>query len=78
MSLYIDVDKVTQVLLADGWHVVAKQSFTLDSYEFHHKDEVILYGGQVQGVPSAGAEWLGPEGDHFACPLTAILAVRWE
>lgn len=34
MSLAIDVDLVTHVLLADGWHTVANRSFTLDSYEF--------------------------------------------
>jgi hypothetical protein len=34
VSLAIDVDHVTEVLLADGWHIVAEQSFTLDSYEY--------------------------------------------
>jgi hypothetical protein len=34
MSLAIDVDTVTHVLLSDGWHAVAAGSFTLDSYEF--------------------------------------------
>lgn len=34
MSLAIDVDKVTAVLLADSWHEVAAASFALDSYEY--------------------------------------------
>ncbi|HVC04931.1 MAG TPA: hypothetical protein VND88_09670 [Candidatus Acidoferrales bacterium] len=34
MSLGLDVDLVTHVLLADGWHTVLERSFTLDSYEF--------------------------------------------
>lgn len=34
MSLAIDVDTVTEVLLADGWHHVADESFSLDSYEY--------------------------------------------
>jgi hypothetical protein len=33
MSLYIDVDRVSSVLLADGWHAVAEDSFDLDAYE---------------------------------------------
>lgn len=40
MSLYIDVDKVAEALLADGWHAVTDGSFDLDSYEFHHGDHV--------------------------------------
>ena len=34
MSLAIDVDLVTHVLIADGWHTVEERSFTMDSYEF--------------------------------------------
>ena len=34
MSLAIDVEKITRVLLADGWHEVYEKSFTIDSYEF--------------------------------------------
>jgi hypothetical protein len=34
MSLAIDIDAVTAVLLADGWHEVIDDSFYLDAYEF--------------------------------------------
>jgi len=34
MSLAIGVSDVTHVLLADGWHAVADNSFWLDAYEF--------------------------------------------
>ena len=34
MSLAIDVDTVSKVLLADGWHVVVDQTFSVDSYEY--------------------------------------------
>lgn len=38
MSIAIDIDKVTAVLLADGWHDVAwkksESTFELDSYEY--------------------------------------------
>lgn len=33
-SLAIDPDDVTEVLLADGWHEVDKDSFDLDAYEY--------------------------------------------
>ena len=38
MSLAIDIDKVSDVLLADGWHHVefakGKRSFVIDAYDF--------------------------------------------
>jgi len=34
MSLSIDIGKVTQVLLADGWHNVGNDSFEIDAYEY--------------------------------------------
>ena len=76
MSLAIDVDTVTHVLLADGWHKVEKASFALDAYEYLYQGEMVLAGGQVAGVPSTGAEWTEAKGIHIACPVTAILAVK--
>lgn len=76
MSLSISVDKVKQVLLADGWHKVIDGSFDLDAYEFLWNDEVLVGGGSVQGVPSTGAKWKEEDGSYIACPLTAILAVK--
>ncbi len=77
MSLAIDVNRVDQVLLADGWHRVANRSFDLDAYEFMHEDRAVLTGGQVSLVPSTGATWAEADGSVVACPLTAILAVKW-
>lgn len=76
MSLAIDVDRVEQVLLADGWHRVAKQSFALDAYEFIHDGRAVLSGGQVTLVPSTGARWTEPDDSVVACPVTAILALK--
>lgn len=76
MSLKIDVDDVTSVLLADGWHTVTDQSFTLDSYEFVWQGALQLGGGQCEGVPSTGFEFRGSDGKIWAGPLTSILAVK--
>jgi hypothetical protein len=77
MSLNIDVDKVEAVLLVDGWHRVVKGTFELDAYEYSDQGNTVLSGGNVQGVPSTGATW--KEGDSIiACPVTAILAVKWK
>ncbi|RSM73470.1 hypothetical protein DMH04_41400 [Kibdelosporangium aridum] len=75
MSLAIDVDEITAVLLADGWHTVANKSFTLDSYEFVWRDST-MHGGGQSGVCSAGFEFTDDSGAMLSGPLTAVLAVR--
>lgn len=85
MSLAINVYQVTQVLLADGWHKVdfdGISSFMLDEYEFIQKRETgkapeTLHGGGQGGLCSTGATWQ-EKGASFFCPLTAILAVRYD
>jgi hypothetical protein len=65
MSLAIDVDKVTGVLLADGWHEVVEKSFMLDSYEFlwwpegeqQGKEPQIAHGGGDSGVCATGFQF---------------------
>ena len=78
MGLAIDIDKVAEVLLTDGWHQV--ESFTLDAYEFiqrrEGKEPIVLHGGGQNGVCSTGATWK-EKGGSFYCPLSAILAVRY-
>src|SRR5271166_596156 len=76
MSLYIEVDDVAAVLLADGWHTVTNKSFELDAYEFHNGKVDLLCGGAVEGVCSRGAMWTEADGAIVCCPLTAVLAVR--
>ena len=78
MGLGIDIDKVAEVLLTDGWHSV--ESFTLDAYEFiqrrEGKEPILLHDGGQSGVCSTGATWK-EKGASFYCPLSAILAVRY-
>lgn len=75
MSLYIDVDKVTEVLLTDGWHTVADSSFNLDSSEYHYGD-MLLHGGGNSGVCATGFTFIDDQGKTLFDPLTAILAVN--
>lgn len=88
MSLAINVDAVSNVLLADGWHEVAfgdddVSSFLIDSYEF--TDPALpfpAHGGGDSGICAKGFEFLSPRvtdtGSKIfvAGPLSAILAVR--
>ena len=92
MSLGINVNKVTAVLLADGWHEVAGESFKLGSYEFLRSSEGQQQDGEPQLVHRAGDGGICATGFQFAerivvhesgpvmlqisGPLTAVLAVR--
>ena len=76
MSLAINVDAVTHVLLADGWHAVDKVSFDLDAHEYLHDGHAVYAGGDHPTVPHTGARWVESNGTQMVCPLTSILAVK--
>lgn len=87
MSLAIDIDEVTAVLLADGWHDVAERSFVLDAYEFVYGDDNTVHGGGNSGICPTGFSFLedldqnagaAHKGDKVTVsgPLTAIVAVQ--
>ena len=89
MSLGIDPEKVTEVLLADGWHEVSDLDFTLDSYEYvephpdPNRNPLVLHGGGASGICATGFrfnESVDEDGEHqqrtVAGPLTSILTVR--
>jgi hypothetical protein len=84
MSLSLDVDHVTKVLLSDGWHNVHDKSFTLDSYEYiwfpnqekrDRGEPMIMHAGGRSGVCATGFQMRCEHGE-VAGPLTSILAVR--
>jgi hypothetical protein len=72
MSLSIQTDEVTDLLLTDRWYKVKPGSFRLDIYEFPGH----LNGGQEQLLPSMGAGWTSPDGSKMFCPITSVSALR--
>ena len=89
MSLAINIDTVSDVLLADGRHRVefahGKSTFVIAASEdLEHrgdgKERISHVGaGTVAGVPSTGAQWLEGESGKscvVTCPFTSILAVK--
>lgn len=92
MSLAIDVDRVIRVLLADGWHDVVEQSFSLDAYEYlwsgrdgvtvdqldAEDDAMLLHGGGQGGVCATGFGFRDEKGRWLCGPLTSVLAVEVE
>ena len=71
MTLAIEVDDITHVLLADGWHTVHDASFGIDSYEFMSRDGMgdspMLGGGQEKHIPAAGHRG-STSREHIAAP----------
>jgi len=87
MSLAIDVDRVTHVLLADGWHEVTDGSFTVAPYEFGQtvstetdgRKFVVLYGAENVGIQPVGFAFTEARtGSLMSGPLTSVFAVRQE
>lgn len=73
MSLRIEIDHVTEVLLADGWHKVLDRSFDIDAYEFESNERVICSPGEFGyrfDTEIAGRRC------RLSGPLSAVLAVN--
>lgn len=82
MSLAINTDTITAVLLADGWHDVTDKSFDLDAYEYlaptpPGHDPFVLQGGGQHGITAIGFTCMSA-GQELTGPLTAVLAVKTE
>lgn len=76
MSLAIDTNTVTEVLIAGEWYAVENQSFDLDAYEFMWEGDCV-HGGGTSGVCSTGFGFTH-QGATINGPLTAIQAVRCD
>ena len=76
----IDIATVQQVLLNDGWHVVANKSFIIDLYEFVDVNGNLLSRNVVMNEAyQNGAKWMEVQGGNsqWVCaPFTAIMAVK--
>lgn len=77
MSLRIDTDAVTEVLIAGTWYTVADKSFDLDSYEFIW-DGRCIHGGGNSGVCATGYSFkIKGRAIRMSGPLTAVQGVRY-
>ncbi len=74
MSAAVDVAKVRAILLADGWHKVANNSFDIGTYGYARGTETIHHGGS--GADPVGFSFKDDAGYFLYGPMTAILATR--
>jgi hypothetical protein len=62
VSLAIDLDAVTRILLPNGWHEIERGTLVIDSYELHHSDPSVsawpgawpVRAGMDPDVPTLG------------------------
>ncbi len=81
MSLAIRTATVEAVLLIDGWHFVAGESFDCDTYEFYDSPDVMAHASGKGGFQFI-ERLRHPDGMEsaetiVAGPISAIQAVRY-
>ena len=72
--MQIVADRVTAVLLPDGWHRVKGKSFVVEPYGFDGDGSGKT--ARAADGPLPGATWMKSKGRFVSCPLSSILAVR--
>jgi hypothetical protein len=82
LTKFITLAKVTRVLLADGWHQVADESFSVESCQFRSNS-----GNAVSGLGEPVATWTEKRPVQnsnqlrlvsLAAPAMQILAIEYE
>ena len=83
LDIEIDVHRIAEVLLADGWHIVASSSFNFTPYKYFEQHgrtpHPVLEGGRytAESISSTAATWTETDGARVFCPFTSILAVKY-
>ena len=75
MALTIDVERVTAVLLADGWHYIQPRSFHIDPYAFTSGETVVAK--PQPGYFFAKIDQISREMQYFLGPLDCVMSVRF-
>ena len=71
MPTVIDVERVTAVLLLDGWHFIQPKSFSVGPYAFGEDDRA------QNGYFFAKIDQLSREMQYFAGPIDCVMSVRY-
>jgi len=71
----IDVEKVTAVLLIDGWHYIQPRTFRVEPYAFTSGDDVVAK--PQPGFFFTKIEQISREMQHFCGPIDCVMSVRY-
>jgi hypothetical protein len=70
--VHVVIQKVAQVLLADGWHSIKPGTFQIGELAFVTTDAKFV--GPDLG--RQGVQWREPDDSLVTCPLPAVLGIR--
>jgi hypothetical protein len=71
----IDVERVTAVLLTDGWHYIQPRSFRIEPYTFGSAEQTVSKA--QPGYWFAKIDQISREMQYFAGPLDYVVSVRY-
>jgi hypothetical protein len=71
MPTVIDVERVTAVLLLDGWHFIQPKSFSIGPYAFGDDDRA------QNGYFFAKVDQLTREMQYFVGPIDCVMSIRY-
>jgi hypothetical protein len=71
MHTVIDVERVTAVLLLDGWHFIQPKSFSIGPYAFGEDDR------PQNGYFFSKVDQISREMQYFAGPIDCVMSVRY-
>jgi hypothetical protein len=78
MAASIDVQWVSAVLLADGWHIIQPGTFRIEEYQFASDDPDDLVVPAQKGYAFSKVDQLTRNLQHYVGPLSYVLSVRYD
>jgi len=76
MATDIDVEWVSAVLLADGWHIIQPGTFRVEEYAFSGANSMSL--PPQKGYVFIKIDQLTRAIQHYVGPLSYVLGVRYD
>jgi hypothetical protein len=71
----IDVERVTAVLLIDGWHYIQQRSFRIEPYAFTSGEAVVAK--PQPGYFFSKVDQISREMQYFCGPIDCVMSVRY-
>ena len=75
MATPIDIERVTAVLLHDGWHYIQPGTFSVGDYSFNSVDETV--GRSHPAFFFSKIDQISRELQHFTGPIGSLIAFRY-
>jgi hypothetical protein len=78
MATSIDIQWVSAVLLADGWHIIQPGTFRIEEYQLTSADPEHVAVPPQKGYSFSKVDQLTRTLQHYVGPLSYVLSVRYD